>query len=62
LGISTTPRPDHAAYLAHWLGVLRSDPRALFTVASKAQAATDHLRALAGEIEERHPVCAQNGA
>jgi antirestriction protein ArdC len=49
LGISTTPRPDHAAYLAHWLHVLRSDPRALFTVASKAQAATDHLCTLAGE-------------
>src|SRR4051794_10973329 len=49
LGISTTPRPDHAAYLAHWLQVLREDPRALFTVANKAQAATDHLRNLAGE-------------
>jgi antirestriction protein ArdC len=43
LGISTTPRPDHAAYLASWLRVLRADPSALFTVASKAQAATDFL-------------------
>jgi antirestriction protein ArdC len=49
LGISTTPRPDHAAYLAHWLNILRADPRALFTVASKAQAATDHLRSLVGD-------------
>jgi antirestriction protein ArdC len=43
LGISTTPRPDHAAYLSSWLRVLRADPSALFTVASKAQAATDWL-------------------
>lgn len=43
IGISTTPRPDHAAYLAHWLRVLKADPKALFTAASKAQAATDYL-------------------
>jgi antirestriction protein ArdC len=43
LGISTTPRPDHAAYLSSWLRVLRADGSALFTVASKAQAATDWL-------------------
>jgi antirestriction protein ArdC len=43
LGISTTPRPDHASYLASWLRVLRADPSALFAVASKAQAATDWL-------------------
>ena len=43
LGISTTPRPDHAAYLASWLRVLRADSSALFHAASKAQAATDYL-------------------
>jgi antirestriction protein ArdC len=48
LGISTTPRPDHAAYLASWLRVLHSDPSALFTMASKAQAATDFLVERAG--------------
>jgi antirestriction protein ArdC len=42
-GISAVTRPDHAAYLAGWLRVLRSDARALVTVASKAQAAVDHL-------------------
>lgn len=42
-GISQTPRPDHAAYLAHWLRVLRSDSKALQTVASRAQAAVDWL-------------------
>lgn len=43
LGISATPRPDHASYLASWLRVLRADPSALFHVASKAQAASDYL-------------------
>lgn len=43
LGISMTPRPDHAAYLASWIRVLKADASALFSVASKAQAATDFL-------------------
>lgn len=43
LGISTTPRPDHASYLASWIRVLKADASALFSVASKAQAATDFL-------------------
>lgn len=42
-GVSTTPRPDHAAYLASWLRVLRSDAKALLTATSKAQAAVDFL-------------------
>jgi antirestriction protein ArdC len=42
-GIANEPRPDHAAYLSHWLGILRQDKRALFTAASKAQAAVDWL-------------------
>lgn len=48
LGISPTSRPDHAQYLAHWLDVLRADPKALHAIAGKAQAATDHLARLAG--------------
>lgn len=43
LAITPTPRDDHAAYLAHWLRILRADPKALFTVAARAQAAVDHL-------------------
>lgn len=31
------PRPDHAAYLANWLAVLKSDKRAIFTAAALAQ-------------------------
>jgi antirestriction protein ArdC len=38
---------DHAAYLAHWLEILRHDKRTLFTAASKAQAAADWLHSLA---------------
>jgi antirestriction protein ArdC len=48
LGLSTTPRPDHALYLASWLRVLRADSSALFHAASKAQAATDFLVQRAG--------------
>lgn len=48
MGISTATRADHASYLASWLKILRADPRALVTVASKAQAAIDYLNVLAG--------------
>ncbi len=51
LKISNEPRPDHAQYLSHWLEMLGSDKKAIFTAASKAQAAADYLIALstAGE-------------
>jgi antirestriction protein ArdC len=53
LGLSNEPRPDHAAYLASWLKVLKSDKRAIFTAASKAQAAADYLnQAAAVEVRE----------
>jgi antirestriction protein ArdC len=37
----------HAGYIANWITLLRSDKRAFFTAASKAQAAADYLRGLA---------------
>lgn len=43
VGIAPAIRDDHAPYLAHWLRVLRAEPRHLWSVASAAQAATDHL-------------------
>lgn len=43
LGISDTPRPDHAEYLAAWLKILKADPRALITAASKAATAVEFL-------------------
>lgn len=45
LGIAHHPRPDHAAYVASWLKVLKDDSRAIFTAASKAQAAADWMHA-----------------
>lgn len=48
LGIAVEPRPDHAAYLASWLRVLRSDARAIVTAAAKAQQAVDFLIGKAG--------------
>ena len=55
LSISVEPRPDHAAYIASWLAVLRADPRAIFTASSKAQQAADwmHARQTAVESEYR---------
>ena len=43
LELELTPRADHAQYIASWLRVLRSDKRAIFTAASKAQQAADYL-------------------
>jgi antirestriction protein ArdC len=48
LGITPELRPDHASYLANWLTVLKSDKKAIFTAASKAQQAVSFLRTLVG--------------
>ncbi len=45
LGIAHHPRPDHAAYISSWLKVLKDDPKAIFTAASKAQQAADWMHA-----------------
>ncbi len=47
LGLAAEPRADHACYIASWLGVLRGDPRAIFTAAGRAQSAADYLVSLA---------------
>jgi antirestriction protein ArdC len=44
LGLPSVPRTDHAPYIASWLKVLKNDSRAIFTAASKAQAAADYLK------------------
>ena len=46
LGLSPEPRPDHAAYLASWLKMLKNDKKAIFTAASMAQKACDYLDGL----------------
>jgi antirestriction protein ArdC len=45
LGLAHHPRPDHAAYIASWLKLLKDDPRAVFTAAGKAQQAADWMHA-----------------
>ena len=46
LGLELTPREDHAAYIGHWLEVLRGDKRFIFTAAAHAQRAVDYLISL----------------
>ena len=48
MSLSTVTREDHASYLAGWPRVLRTDARALVTVAGRAQAAVDYLNTRAG--------------
>jgi len=50
-GISAEPRTDHAAYVSSWLNVLNRDPKAIFSAASKAQEAFEHLAYLATRNE-----------
>jgi antirestriction protein ArdC len=49
LGVTPELRPDHASYIANWLSVLKSDKKAIFTAASKAQQAANYLTSLTGE-------------
>lgn len=46
LHVSNTPRPDHAAYVANWLELLRGDARAIFAAARGANAAAAYLHEL----------------
>ena len=59
LGITPDVRDDHAAYLASWLKVLKSDKRAIFTAATLAQKAADTLHQLQGttEVQDQAEAC-----
>ncbi len=48
LGVSTQVHAEHASYLDHWLKVLNSDTRAIFTAAAHAQRAVDFLAGRSG--------------
>ena len=52
------PREDHAAYIGSWLKVLKNDKRAIFTAASHAQRAADHLHGYQSPAQDanRQPV------
>ncbi len=51
LRLVNEPRPDHAAYIAHWLALLSRDNRAIFAAAALAQQALEYLRMLAGSSQ-----------
>ncbi len=55
LGVTPEVRDDHAQYLGHWLSVLKSDSRAIFTAAAHAQRAADHLHGLQPTPEPQPP-------
>jgi antirestriction protein ArdC len=46
LDLTLEQRDDHAAYLSHWLTVLKRDNRAIFAAAAHAQRAADFLHGL----------------
>jgi len=52
LGLTPEVREDHAAYLDHWLKVLKGDKKAIFTAASQAQKACEFLFSLQGEAAQ----------
>lgn len=53
LGLSPEVREDHAAYLDHWLKVLKADRKAIFTAASQAQRACEFLFSLQGGEQQQ---------
>ncbi|MDE0367088.1 MAG: zincin-like metallopeptidase domain-containing protein [Gammaproteobacteria bacterium] len=46
LRIASSPRADHASYIASWLELLTDEPRAVFDAATQAQQAVEFLHAL----------------
>jgi antirestriction protein ArdC len=54
LGITPEVRPDHAAYIASWLTVLKGDKRFIFTAAGHAQRAADYLHGLQPQANAEH--------
>lgn len=49
LGLRLEDRTDHAAYIGHWLTVLREDKKAIFSAAAHAQRAADFMHARQSE-------------
>lgn len=47
LGVTNTPRPDHAAYVGQWLRVMKGDRKAVFLAARLAHQAVQYLQDLA---------------
>ncbi|WP_343031179.1 zincin-like metallopeptidase domain-containing protein [Roseospira navarrensis] len=51
LDLTLHVREDHAAYIHHWLGILKADKRAIFSAAAHAQRAADYLHGLQPNAE-----------
>ena len=49
LGITVEPRQDHAAYVQHWLTVMKADKKAIFTASAAASKAHQYLENLQPE-------------
>ena len=52
LSLCNEPRADHAAYVSSWIKVLKQEKRAIFTAASKAEAAVDWLHSQCAKQSE----------
>jgi antirestriction protein ArdC len=52
LGVTAEPRPDHAAYIDHWLRIMKGDRKAIFAAASAASKAGDFLSSLGEERQD----------
>ena len=52
LGLESEPHPNHASYIASWIQLLRSDPKAVFTAASAASRAAGYLTSLQSTMAE----------
>jgi antirestriction protein ArdC len=59
LELAPIPHPNHAAYIASWLPLLREDPRAIFVAASQASKAADWLFA---EVKRREDAASMPAA
>ncbi len=44
LGISASPREDHASYINNWLSAMKADAKAVFAAASAASKAVEYLK------------------
>lgn len=62
LGITQDVRADHAQYLAHWLQLLKDDPKAIFAAAARAAEAVNHLHALQHPGPRAHPAAMAAGS
>jgi antirestriction protein ArdC len=51
LGLRLEDRADHAAYIGHWLSVLKDDKRAVFAASAHAQRAADYLGRFSRPLE-----------